>query len=111
MATCSQTMALGHISEQTRMSTGCGYVGGRQMAVCLVCPVRMSSQKHGSDCGPALLTHHPWLPRAVAARAVSRYSSFSFPSLEFAWLLHRTEEAAWGWNSRRLRLSLSPSVL
>ena len=33
VATCSQTMALGHVSGQTRMPTGCGYDRGRQTAV------------------------------------------------------------------------------
>lgn len=31
VGTCSQAMALGHISEHTQMPTGCGYVGGRQI--------------------------------------------------------------------------------
>ena len=30
VATCSQAMASGHISEQTQMPTGCGCVRGRQ---------------------------------------------------------------------------------
>lgn len=59
MATCSQGMALGYISEQNPNPTGLrgGYVGGRQTggpspSPLLFCSFRMSSPRHRSDRGP-----------------------------------------------------------
>lgn len=57
------------------------YLGrpGCPRAVGMIGADRRLFRLHGSDCGPALLTHHPWLPSAVAARPRFPLSLLSLP--------------------------------